>query len=147
MMFNLYVYESAYKLENILFLCVISLAVKLIFLLLLFGKPVRNLKFIVGSGLTFLSSSLFFIFISYISTNLIPWLIFTLYYASPYIYLLFIALLYIGCSVLIEFTIYFLVILKGRISRSDLIATLLLINLFGYLFSFEFGFITPFFGL
>lgn len=141
------IYTLTFRVESILLLCAVSLAAKIIFLLLLFGKPVRNLKFITGSSITILISSLFFVLLSYIFMNFAPWFIFTMYYLSPYIYLLFVALLYIGGSISIEFPMYYFIVLKERIGKSDLIATLMLINLFGYVFLFELGLILPFAGI
>lgn len=142
-----YTYAFAYKIESILLLCAVSLIVKLSFLLLLFGKPVRNLGFIIRSSTAIFTSSLFFILLSYLFTNFAQGLIFALYYSSPFVYLLFVALLYIGGSMFVEFFIYYFIVLSGRISKSDLIATLMLANLFGYLFLFELGLILPFAGI
>lgn len=140
-------FNFIYQFENILLLCAVSLAIKLIFLMLLFGKSARNLKFLVLSISAFLCSSFSFILLAYVLVEYAFWLIFSIYFLTPYIYLLFVALIYLASSILTEFTIFYLFVLKGKIGKGDLIASLMLINLFSYIFLYELGLLSPFLGV
>ena len=126
-------------------LYLITSIVKLIMLFMLFGKPVRNLRFTLQVLFSNLLSTSFFIALMkviWISRIALP-----IYIASMYAYLILVAFMYIAASIVVEFFMNYYIFLRGRIARSDLISALLMSSLFAYFFAFQFGAILPFAGI
>ncbi len=131
--------------KDFAFLYAITSIVKIIMLFMLFGKPVRNIKYAIQALLSNLISTLLFIVIMqaiWLTQIAIP-----IYMTSIYAYLIAVALTYIAASFVVEFFTNYYLFLRDRIARSDLASALLMASLFAYFIAFQFGAILPFAGI
>jgi len=125
----------------------ITSAVKLAILMWLFGRPVRNVKFIAQVLFSNLVFSMIFIALAYLFTVSLRWITIAIYSISMYAYLLFMAAIFILSSIGVDYLLFYYVFLRGRIARADLIAALSIACLFAYFFSYQFGVLTAFTGI